>query len=316
MKRIAYSLLLISILSSVDAAESTVIYDATYASWLSQSWATAGGVPFNGTLVAAEQTIEPGLIHRISYRNPDRIGLQPFLSVAGAPESKYLQGIAGINYRFYETWRLTTEVEYGSFNVETTMRDSVGNERSDEATSSYQAASISLGTDTWGGYFVMRRHQVPNIVTMRQEDRRIIDMYYDKEYAITTAMLGAYLRLGTDIAGGRATMELRGGLGPGFGTVGDDARQEIVADWGERPTDMRFGGFDASIDLGYERRIFGSGLIGFGVRAVAFGQTDAIDGGDGDHGGGATAVTSANCSLESTRMDGFWGPYLRIGAVF
>ena len=61
---------------------------------------------------------------------------------------------------------------------------------------------------------------------------------------------------------------------------------------------------------------FGSGIIGFGVRGVSFGNIDAIDSGSGDHGDTKPVGSDFNWDLVSSRMDGFVGPYLRIGAVF
>jgi len=304
-------------IAALSSAETTYTYDATYASWLSQSWTTAGGTSQHGTIVSAEQEIEPGLIHRISYRQPSSVGVKPFASVAGAGDSKYVQAVLGLDCRFNETWRLTTEVEYGTFNVSTNMRDEAGNRRHDEAESTYQSALVTLGAESFGGYFVMRKHDVPNVIRFEQDDGRTLDMYYDKDYSSMTVMLGLYTRLSTEVAGGDLTLDLKAAMGQCAWKAGSQAKAQFESDWGYAFPDSHFRGYEFAADLGYERRFSTYGMWGIGVRALGFGTASAFDSGDGNHDGGSQNVNQGiSGSPSATRMDAFWGPYIRIGATF
>jgi hypothetical protein len=318
------SITLFCLVAGVMAAEagSTVTYDATYANWLSQSWQVAGNTPTHGTLVQAGQDIDPGLIHRFTYRNVESVGLKPFVSVAAGSESKYANVLGGIDIAFDNGLLLSTQVEYGTTTVQTWTLDAGGTKQEYDGKSLYTSALVSLGSETWGGYFVMRRHKVPNLLTVREVSsgvispgNAILDLYYDKDYAITTANLGIYVDLSTACGPGSIRLGLNAGVGPGFSSVGDDAKDQVDADWNHDTTASKARwGFDAAVDLGYEQRIFGAGLFGFGVRGVAFGNIDAISG--GSHGDAKPVGSDYSWDLVSSRMDGFFGPYLRIGAVF
>lgn len=324
MNRIAPSLLMVAALSAADETGRTVTYDATYANWLSQSWQVAGNTLTNGSLVGAGQDIDPGLIHRLSYRNTTSVGLKPFVSVAAGSESKYANVLGGLDFTFENGLLLSTQVEYGTTNVSTWTLDAGGTKTNYDGKSTYTSALVSLGSETWGGYLVMRRHQVPNMLTVREVSgsrfspgNAILDLYYDPDYAITTANIGVYLNLSTECGPGTIKLGLNAGFGPGFSSVGDDVKQQVDTDWNHDTTASKAHmGYDLAFDLGYEQRIFGSGIIGFGVRGVSFGNIDAIDSGGGSHGDTKPVGSDFNWDLVSSRMDGFFGPYLRIGAVF
>jgi len=283
MHRLASTLLIVAALSAADEVERTVTYDATFASWLSQSWQVAGNTPTHGTLVEAGQDIDPGLIHRLSYKNPTSVGLKPFVSVATGSDSKYANVLGGLDYTFENGLMLGTQVEYGTSNVHTWTQDVGGTKRDYDGKSEYTSALVSLGSETWGGYFVMRRHKVPNLLTVREVSggvlspgNAILDLYYDPDYAVTTANLGLYFDLSTACGPGKLKLGLNLGVGPAFSSVGNDAKQQVDTDWNHDTTASKARwGYDAAFDLGYEQRIFGHGLFGFGVRGVSFGSIDA-----------------------------------------
>ena len=313
------SITLLCLVAGMMAAEagSTVTYDATYASWLSQSWTTAGGTSTHGSILEASQKIDPGFIHRVTYRDTKEIGLKPFASIAAGSDSTYAQAIGGLKYNFNESWGINAEVEYGTFNVHTATTDSAGVEHEHDGTSTYQSALVSVGVDSFGGYVVMRQHKVPNMLRYRQDDGRTLDMYFDKDYSTRTVMLGLYTKLSTDCAGGTLSLDLRAAIGQCFGTSGSEAQAAFEKDWGYKPINTHFKGYEAAADLGYEHRIGSFGLCGFGVRALGFGNVAAFDTGTGSHNGGSTGQTQGiSGSPDATRIDAFWGPYLRVGAVF
>lgn len=302
-------------IAALSASETT--YDATYASWLSQSWTTAGGVSTHGSLVEAHQEIDPGFIHRLGYRDTKQVGLKPFASIAAGTDSQYAQLIGGLKYNFDENWGINIEMEYGTFDVHTSTTDDAGMKERHDGTSTYKSALISVGVESFGGYLVMRQHEVPNMVRFRQDDGRTLDMYYDEDYSTRTIMLGLYTKLSTECAGGKLSLDLKAAMGQCIWKTGSDVQAQYEADWGYKPQNTHFKGYEVAVDLGYERRVSSFGMWGVGVRALGFGNVASLDGGDGNHDGGSNGQNQGiSGSPDATRIDAFWGPYVRLGLTF